>query len=78
MTKRRYPDLTDAEEAEIQRQIAADPDDAGLTEEQASQRMTFAEACPDLAASIQRARSKTDQRSGEAEQPERSQHTERG
>jgi len=48
--------LTDAEEAEIQRQIAADPDDAEVTDEQATQRMTFGEAFPDLAESIKRSR----------------------
>ena len=36
--------LTDAEEAEIQAQIAADPDSAELTAEDAAGRMTFAEA----------------------------------
>ena len=36
--------LTDQEEAEIQAQIAADPDSAELTDEQAKGRMTFAEA----------------------------------
>ena len=36
--------LTDQEEAEIQAQIAADPDNPELTEEQAKGRMTFSEA----------------------------------
>jgi uncharacterized protein (DUF4415 family) len=43
-------------EAEIQRQIAADPDDFELTDEMAAKRMTFAEAFPDLAESIKRSR----------------------
>jgi uncharacterized protein (DUF4415 family) len=43
-------------EAEIQRQIAADPDDFELTEEMAAKRMTFAEAFPDLAEGIKRSR----------------------
>jgi uncharacterized protein (DUF4415 family) len=43
-------------EAEIQRQIAADPDDFELTDEMAAKRMTFAEAFPDLAQSIKRSR----------------------
>lgn len=48
--------LTDAEEAEIQAMIAADPDDEELTEEMATQRMTFAEAYPEMAAAIKRKR----------------------
>lgn len=48
--------LTDEEEAEIQAMIADDPDDEELTEEMAAQRMTFAEACPELAAAIRRER----------------------
>ncbi|KQR78287.1 BrnA antitoxin family protein [Rhizobium sp. Leaf341] len=47
---------TDADEAKVQRQIAADPDDAEITDEQARQRMTFAEALPELAESIKRSR----------------------
>jgi uncharacterized protein (DUF4415 family) len=43
-------------EAEIQRQIAADPDDFELTDEMAAKRTTFAEAFPDLAESIKRSR----------------------
>lgn len=42
--RKAIPPLTDAEEAEIQREIAADPDAPELTDEQATQRMTFAEA----------------------------------
>jgi len=51
MTKIIQP-LTDAEEAEIQRQIAADPDDAEATDEQLAQAKPFAEALPELAAAI--------------------------
>jgi uncharacterized protein (DUF4415 family) len=43
-------------ETEIQRQIAADPDDFELTDEMAAKPMTFAEAFPDLAESIKRSR----------------------
>ncbi len=48
--------LTDEEEAEIQRQIAADPDDAEATDEQLAQAKPFAEAFPNLAESIKRSR----------------------
>ncbi|UGY10878.1 BrnA antitoxin family protein [Phyllobacterium pellucidum] len=48
--------LTDREEAEIQRQIAADPDDSEATDEQLAQAKPFREALPELYASIQRAR----------------------
>jgi uncharacterized protein (DUF4415 family) len=50
------PPITDAEEAEIQRQIAADPDDQEWTEEDFKNAKSFAEMFPDLAASIRRAR----------------------
>lgn len=46
--------LTDEEEAEIQRQIAADPDDAEATDDQLAQAKPFAETFPELAASIKR------------------------
>lgn len=36
--------LTDAEEAEIQRMIASRPDNPEISDEQAAERMTFAEA----------------------------------
>jgi uncharacterized protein (DUF4415 family) len=49
-------DLTDAEEAEIQAMIAADPDDAEASDEQLAQAKTFAEALPGLAAAIKRTR----------------------
>ena len=48
--------LTDEEEAEIQRQIAADPDDCELTDEQLAQARPFAEVFPDLMESIRRSR----------------------
>ncbi len=48
--------LTDEEEAEIQRQIAEDPDDAEITDEQLAQARPFAEVFPDFAESIRRAR----------------------
>ena len=52
MSKRKP--VTDAEEAEIQAQIAADPDDEELTDEQLAQAKPFAEVFPELAASIRR------------------------
>lgn len=48
--------LTIEEEAEIQEMIASDPDNPELTDEQIKQGKPFAEAFPDLAASIQRSR----------------------
>ena len=48
--------LTDEEEAQIQRQIASDPDSPELTEEQLRQGRPFAEVFPDLAESIRRSR----------------------
>jgi uncharacterized protein (DUF4415 family) len=50
------PPLTDEEEAQIQRQIAADPDAPEATDEQLAQARPFAEVFPDLAESIRRAR----------------------
>ncbi|HTV70513.1 MAG TPA: BrnA antitoxin family protein [Rhizobiaceae bacterium] len=51
------PPLTDEEEAQIQRQIASDPDNPEITDEQiAAGGKTFAEMFPDLAESIRRAR----------------------
>ena len=46
--------LTDAEEAEIQAQIAADPDDFEATDEQLAAARPFREVLPDLAKSIDR------------------------
>lgn len=48
--------LTDKEEAEIQRMIAADPDSPELTDAQLAKGKPFKEALPELYASIQRAR----------------------
>jgi len=48
--------LTDEEEAEIQRQIAEDPDDEEATYEQLAQARPFAEVFPELAESIRRSR----------------------
>lgn len=50
------PPLTDEEEAEIQRQIASDPDAPEATDEQLAQAKPFKEAFPDLYESIQRSR----------------------
>ncbi|MBX3578805.1 MAG: BrnA antitoxin family protein [Rhizobiaceae bacterium] len=47
---------TDKVEAEIQRQIAADPDDFDATEQDVARARPFRDAFPDLAASIERAR----------------------
>lgn len=48
--------LTDEEEAEIQKMIAGDPDNPEITDEQAAQGKSFAEALPDLAEAIKRGR----------------------
>ncbi|MFC7396063.1 BrnA antitoxin family protein [Chelatococcus sp. GCM10030263] len=57
MTKR-HPrlDISDEEEACIQRQIASDPNAPEATEEQLAQARPFAEVFPELAASIRRTR----------------------
>jgi uncharacterized protein (DUF4415 family) len=49
-------DLSDAEEAEIQRQVAEDPDDWISTDEELANARPFAEVFPDLAESIRRTR----------------------
>ncbi|RRI04377.1 hypothetical protein EH240_07850 [Mesorhizobium tamadayense] len=54
--KSRARPLTDEEEEEIQRQIAADPEDAEATDEQLAQAKPFTEAVPELFESIRRAR----------------------
>lgn len=46
--------ITDEEEALIQSQIAEDPDDEELTDEQLAQAKPFAEVFPELHASIKR------------------------
>ena len=55
MTRKSH-DLTDAEEAAIQAQIAADPHDAESTDEELAQAKPFAEAFPGLMESIKRSR----------------------
>lgn len=54
--KRQPRALTDEEEAEIQKLIAADPDDSDITDEEMVQAKPFAEALPELMESIRRAR----------------------
>ncbi|WP_425277471.1 BrnA antitoxin family protein [Bartonella queenslandensis] len=57
MTKYPYiKPLTDEEEAEIQKEIAHDPDAPEATDEQIAQAKSFAEVFPDLAESIKRSR----------------------
>lgn len=46
--------LTDAEEAEIQRMIASDPDNPEITDEQFKEFRPFREVFPDLAAKIEK------------------------
>ncbi|MBP1885112.1 BrnA antitoxin family protein [Sinorhizobium mexicanum] len=53
---RRIRRISDKEEADIQRKIASDPDAPEATDEQLRQAKPFAEAFPDLAESIKRAR----------------------
>jgi uncharacterized protein (DUF4415 family) len=48
--------LTDAEEAEVQRMIASDPDNPEATDEQIAQAKSFAEVFPALAEGIKRGR----------------------
>ncbi len=48
--------LTDEEEAEIQRQIASDPDDFEATDEQLAQARPFSEVFPEWYEEIQRSR----------------------
>lgn len=54
--KPQIPPITDEEEAEIQRQIAEDPDHYEATDEELAQARPFAEVCPELADSIRRSR----------------------
>ncbi len=53
---RRAAPLTDREESDIQRQIAADPDDFDATEDDLADARNFAEVFPALAESIKRSR----------------------
>jgi uncharacterized protein (DUF4415 family) len=55
-SRKDFRPLTDEEEAEIQRQIAEDPDDEDITDEQLAQARPFAEVFPHFAESIRRAR----------------------
>ncbi|MCO5160336.1 MAG: BrnA antitoxin family protein [Mesorhizobium sp.] len=48
--------LTDQEEAEIQRMIAADPDNPEITDEQIAQAKPFGEVFPHLSEMIRRGR----------------------
>lgn len=50
------PPITDPEEADIQREIASDPDNPELTEEELARMRPFAEVFPELAESIRRSR----------------------
>lgn len=52
----RFRSLTDEEEARIQGQIAADPEDGDATEADLAQAKPFAEVFPDLMESIKRGR----------------------
>lgn len=54
MTKRKttIPPITDEEEADIQREIAADPGHPEATEEELATARPFAQAFPELAARI--------------------------
>lgn len=54
--KPKLPPLTDEEEAEIQRQIADDPDNPEATDEELTQFRPFVDAFPKLAESIRRSR----------------------
>lgn len=53
---RKLRELTDEEEAQIQRQIANDPDAPEATDEELAQAKTFAEAFPEMAEAIRRGR----------------------
>ena len=54
MPKLDLPPISDAEEARIQAGNAADPDNPEITDAQAAQARPFAEAFPELAASLRR------------------------
>ena len=56
MPKLDLPPITDDEEARIQAGIAADADNPEITDAQAAQARPFAEAFPELAASLRRSR----------------------
>ncbi|MDW5314848.1 BrnA antitoxin family protein [Rhizobium sp. PL01] len=54
--KPQIPQLTDEQEAEIQRKIASDPDGPEATDEELSLARPFAEVFPELMESIRRSR----------------------
>ena len=54
--KKNLPPISDEEEAEIQRQIAEDPDDYEATDEELANARPFAEVFPELMDSIRRSR----------------------
>ncbi|MGK9171169.1 BrnA antitoxin family protein [Inquilinus limosus] len=56
MAKHRVRDLTDAEDAAIQRGIDADPDTVELTEEMVVRMRPAAEAAPEIVAAYRRTR----------------------
>ena len=53
---RKLRDLTDEQEAEIQRQIASDPDAPEATDEELAQAKPFTEVFPEIAEAIRRRR----------------------
>ena len=53
---RKLRDLTDEEEAQIQRQIASDPDAPEATDEELAGARPFAEVFPEMAEAIRRGR----------------------
>ena len=53
---RKLRDLTDDEEAQIQRQIASDPDAPEATDEELAGARPFAEVFPEMAEAIRRGR----------------------
>ena len=55
-TMRKKRELTDAEEAAIQAQIASDADAAEATDDQLAQAKSFADAFPDMMEAIRRGR----------------------
>lgn len=54
--RRFAPEISDEEEADIQAEIAADPDSAEATDEQLSKARPFAEVFPELAKNFKRNR----------------------
>jgi uncharacterized protein (DUF4415 family) len=56
MKRKNFPPISNEEEAEIQREIAENPDTWEATDEELANARPFAEVFPDLAASIKRSR----------------------